>query len=57
VGGTRVAVGAVLAPVAAAMWLGAALAQEQEKIPDFSLDHKSAWLMISARQRSWPGDF
>jgi len=38
------------------------LAQQQEKIPDFSLDNKSAWLMISdnlaaTRQRSWPGDF
>jgi hypothetical protein len=41
------AVGAVLALVAAATWLGSALAQQQEKIPDFSLDHKSAWLMIS----------
>ena len=40
------AVGAVLA-IAAATWLGSALAQPQEKIPDFSLDSKSAWLMIS----------
>jgi hypothetical protein len=29
----------------AATWLGSALAQQ--KIPDFSLDNKSAWLMIS----------
>ncbi len=41
------AVGAVLAPVAAATWLGSALAQQKETIPDFSLDSKSAWLMIS----------
>jgi hypothetical protein len=41
------AVGAVLASVAAATWLGPTLAQQQEKIPDFSLDSKSAWLMIS----------
>src|ERR1700690_993220 len=41
------AVGALLAPVVAATWLGSTLAQPQEKIPDFSLDSKSAWLMIN----------
>ena len=38
---------AVLAFAAAATWLGSALAQQTEKIPDFSLDSKSAWLMFS----------
>jgi hypothetical protein len=33
--------------LAAATWVGSALAQQKEKIPDFSLDNKSAWLMIS----------
>jgi hypothetical protein len=37
----------MLAITAAATWLGSALTQQQEKIPDFSLDSKSAWLMIS----------
>jgi hypothetical protein len=41
-----IAVGAVLALVAA-MRLSSALAQQEEKIPDFSLDSTSAWLMIS----------
>ena len=43
----RLSVGAVPALVAAATWLGPTLAQQQEKFPDFSLDSKSAWLMIS----------
>jgi len=42
-----VAAGAILALMAAATWFGSALAQQKEKIPDFSLDSKSAWLMIS----------
>ncbi len=46
------AVGAALAVVAAATWLGSALAQQKEKIPDFSLDSKSAWLPISAPMRA-----
>ena len=29
-----------------ATWFGSALAQQKEEIPDFSLDSKSAWLMI-----------
>jgi hypothetical protein len=45
--GISLAAGAVLALLAAATWLGSALAQQKEKIPDFSLDSKSAWLMIS----------
>jgi hypothetical protein len=28
-------------------WLGSAVAQQKANIPDFSLDSKSAWLMIS----------
>jgi len=42
-----VAAGVILVLVAAATWFGSALAQQTEKIPDFSLDSKSAWLMIS----------
>jgi len=43
-------------------WLGSALAQQKEKIPDFSVANKSAWLMISdnllpPEQGSSPGDF
>jgi hypothetical protein len=35
----------VLALVAAATWLGSALAQQKEKIPDFSLDKSVAsWI-------------
>ncbi len=42
-----VAAAATLALMAAATWIGSASAQQKEKIPDFSLDRKSAWLMIS----------
>jgi hypothetical protein len=42
-----VATGAILALMAAATWIGSASAQQKEKIPDSSLDSKSAWLMIS----------
>jgi hypothetical protein len=42
-----VAAGAILALMAAATGIGSASAQQKEKIPDFSLDSKSAWLMIS----------
>jgi hypothetical protein len=38
---------AVLALVAVAALFDSALAQQKENIPDFSLDSKSAWLMIS----------
>jgi hypothetical protein len=42
-----VAAGAILALMAAATLIGSASAQQKEKIPDFSLDSKSAWLTIS----------
>ena len=42
-----VAAGAILALMAAATWFVSALAQQKDNIPDFSLDSKSAWLMIS----------
>jgi hypothetical protein len=42
-----VAAGAIFVLMAAATWIGSASAQQKEKIPDFSLDSKSAWLMIS----------
>jgi hypothetical protein len=38
---------AALALIAAGTRLGSAVAQQKERIPDFSLDGKSAWLMIS----------
>ena len=60
--GISLTASAVLAVVAAATWLGSALAQQKEKIPDFSLDTKSGLAhdqrqSAAARERSWPGDF
>jgi len=56
------AVGALLALVAAATWLGSALAQQKEKLPgllpgqQIGLAHDQRQ-SAATRERSWSGDF